>query len=117
MVRETACRNILITVCFLLGLTALGGAQSDKHRQAGPRSVTVVPATLTASPSDRRVALVIGNGAYRYSPLDNSVNDAQDICAGFSKTCGSRLSSRRMRISRQWLRQSFGLVKVSREAA
>jgi hypothetical protein len=31
--------------------------------------------------SDKRIALVIGNGAYTNSPLKNPVNDAQDIAA------------------------------------
>ncbi len=29
--------------------------------------------------ADRRIALIIGNSAYKSSPLKNPVNDAQDI--------------------------------------
>ena len=80
MVRATACRSLLITVCLLLGLMALGSAQSGKRRQQDPRGVTMVPPTPTASPPERRVALVIGNAAYQYTaPLTNPVNDAQDM--------------------------------------
>jgi hypothetical protein len=80
MVREIACRSVLLTVCLLLGFTVLGNAQSGKRRQQEPRGVNVVPVTPTASAPERRVALVIGNSAYRYTaPLKNPVNDAQDI--------------------------------------
>ena len=80
MVRDTACRSILITVSLLLVCTALGSAQSGKHRQQAPRGATVVPTTPTITSPERRVALVIGNSAYQYTaPLKNPVNDAQDI--------------------------------------
>ena len=35
--------------------------------------------SLDLSPAEKRVALVIGNGGYRTSPLKNPVNDATDI--------------------------------------
>lgn len=35
--------------------------------------------TVPESPSQKRVALVVGNGAYSTAPLKNPVNDAQDI--------------------------------------
>src|SRR5262249_32944444 len=80
MVCETAYRSILIAVCLLLGLTVFGNAQSGKRRQQEPRGVTEVSTTPTASPPERRVALVIGNAAYQYTaPLTNPVNDAQDM--------------------------------------
>jgi uncharacterized caspase-like protein len=69
-----------MTVYLLLMCAALGSAQSGKRSQQGPQGVTVVPATPTASPTERRVALVLGNAAYQYTaPLKNPVNDAQDI--------------------------------------
>ena len=37
--------------------------------------------------NERRVALVVGNGAYKQSPLDNAVNDATDLNAAL-KTLG-----------------------------
>jgi tetratricopeptide (TPR) repeat protein len=80
MACETACRSILITVCLLFVCTALGSPQSGKHEQQDPRGVTVVPAAPTATTSERRVALVIGNAAYQHTtPLANPVNDAQDM--------------------------------------
>ena len=40
-----------------------------------------------AQPNEQRVALVIGNAAYKESPLRNPVNDATDIAAAL-KTLG-----------------------------
>lgn len=80
MVRATACRSVLITVCLLFVCTALSSAQSDTRRQQEPRGLPAVPATPPAPASERRIALVIGNAAYQYTPpLANPVNDAQDI--------------------------------------
>src|SRR5512138_2118152 len=80
MVRDTACRSVLITVSLLLVCTALGSAQSGKRRQQDPRGVNVAPASPAVSALERRVALVIGNSAYQYTArLPNPVNDAQDI--------------------------------------
>ena len=80
MVSDTACRGVLITVSLLLVCSALSSAQSGKRRQQEPRGLTGVPARLTASAPERRVALVIGNAAYQYTaPLTNSLNDAQDM--------------------------------------
>jgi len=41
--------------------------------------------TTSLSASDRRTALVIGNGAYKSSPLRNPVNDATDIANALRK--------------------------------
>ena len=43
--------------------------------------------TLCDSPSvqEPRIALVIGNGAYKSLPLANSVNDANDMAAALKK--------------------------------
>src|SRR5262249_47316935 len=67
MVREKACRSVLITVGLLLVFTVLGSAQSRKRGQQNTQGATVVPATPTASPAERRVTLVIGNAAYQYT--------------------------------------------------
>jgi hypothetical protein len=58
------------------------------------------PAVADSSP--QRVALVIGNGAYRNSPLSNPVNDANDIAQalgnfGFKVTVKSDVDTRGMR--------------------
>ena len=80
MVRDTACRSVLITVSVLLVCPALGSAQSGKRGQRDPRGVNVVPSTPPAASPERRVALVIGNAAYQYTaPLTNPLNDAQDM--------------------------------------
>jgi uncharacterized caspase-like protein len=79
MVRETVCHNALITICLLLVCTTLGCAQSGKRGQQDPQGVTNVPATPTASPAERRHALVIGNAAYEMGLLRNPVHDANDM--------------------------------------
>jgi len=80
MVRETTCRNVLITVCLLLVCTTLGSTQSGKRRQQEPRGAPVVPAAPTVPPAERRVALVIGNGQYHHVPrLANPTTDARLI--------------------------------------
>lgn len=62
-------RNIFYTVVALL-LLAL--AASPAH--ARQRDLAHVPAK-----TERRIALVIGNGAYRVGRLKNPINDARDI--------------------------------------
>src|SRR5215471_15377986 len=80
MVRETAYRSILLSVCLLLGLTGLGNTQSGTRRPPETRGVTLGPNTPPGSPVERRVALVIGNGQYQYvTRLDNPTNDARLI--------------------------------------
>ncbi|ACS80165.1 caspase family protein [Maridesulfovibrio salexigens] len=54
-------------------------------KQVSPAPVILKPAHVPATPFkqelSRRVALVIGNSAYKTSPLPNPVNDARDIAA------------------------------------
>ncbi|MBR1213173.1 caspase family protein [Bradyrhizobium sp. JYMT SZCCT0180] len=64
------------------------------------------PAPATIDPFNNRHALVIGNGAYRSSPLKNPVNDATDMAAalrsvGFKVTLGNNLDIRQMRLTIQ----------------
>src|SRR5262249_42333864 len=80
MSRATACGSILITVCFLLGLSVPGSTQSNKRGQQDTRGIQVLPTTPSSAPPERSVALVIGNAAYQQAPpLKNPANDAQDI--------------------------------------
>ena len=80
MMRDSIYRSTLITICLLLVCTALGSAQSWQRGQQEPRGLTGIPTTPSASPNERRVALVIGNAAYQYTaPLQNPLNDAQDM--------------------------------------
>ncbi|MDO9631813.1 MAG: caspase family protein, partial [Humidesulfovibrio sp.] len=44
-------------------------------------AVLLIPPVLAAPNAERRVALVIGNAAYRTAPLKNPVNDARDMAA------------------------------------
>jgi hypothetical protein len=60
MVRDTACRSVLLAVSILLMWAALSSAQSGKRRPQEPRGVTAVSSSPTAYPSERRVALVNG---------------------------------------------------------
>ena len=59
-------RLLLVGVCVLLALVA---------------------APNRAGASERRVALVIGNGAYKsLTPLRNPVNDAEDMASALERT-------------------------------
>jgi hypothetical protein len=42
--------------------------------------------TAIEQPSDTRIALVIGNGAYQASPLRNPANDARAVTQALEKT-------------------------------
>jgi formylglycine-generating enzyme required for sulfatase activity len=53
-------------LCVVLGLISALYAQDDAKR-------------VTSSNSGQRLALVIGNAAYEWKPLTNSVNDATDV--------------------------------------
>jgi uncharacterized caspase-like protein len=44
---------------------------------AGAAGALLMPLTSTGRAGERRLALVIGNGDYRFSPLKNPVNDAR----------------------------------------
>jgi hypothetical protein len=66
--------------------------------QQGDRGMRVQQVT----PAERRVALVIGNSAYKDSPLLNPVNDARDMAAalrgmGFEVIFGENLSQTDMK--------------------
>ena len=60
MVHTTARRSLLLTVCLLLRLTALGTTQSGTRRHQESRGVAVVPSIPPASPGEHRVALLKG---------------------------------------------------------
>jgi hypothetical protein len=71
---------VLASPCLL----AQGGKPPDS---TPPRAVVVKPAAPPASAQESRVALVIGNGAYRDSPLKNPVNDARAMSRAL-RACG-----------------------------
>jgi len=56
--------------------------------QNGPaRAIALKPAAQASAQGERRVALVIGNGAYSSAPLKNPVNDARAMAAAL-RECG-----------------------------
>jgi len=62
---------------------------------------SLLAATVVHAQAERRLALVIGNGAYRVGPLKNPVNDAQAVAAqlralGFEVTQRENLGLRDM---------------------
>src|SRR5436305_1784218 len=72
----TICWNNVLSTALLLLLASVCHPQSIKDRQL------TQPETPTKSASERRVALVIGNSAYRHvARLDNPANDAEDMAA------------------------------------
>jgi hypothetical protein len=80
MVHTTARRSLLLTVCLLLGLTALGTTQNGTRRQQESRGVAVVPTIPPVSPDERRVALLIGNDRYQHvTQLERAASDAQAV--------------------------------------
>jgi hypothetical protein len=69
-------------------------------------AVRAEPSLPTIDPFNNRHALVIGNGAYKGSPLNNPVNDAADMAGalrsvGFKVTFGKNLDLPRMRLTIQ----------------
>jgi len=50
-------------------------------RTTSPLPERAIRVTATSQDAGRRLALVIGNGAYKGSPLKNPVNDARDMAA------------------------------------
>jgi hypothetical protein len=65
-------------------LAAARQRMQDEARLAA--SIQTARASLSNTKiSERRVALVVGNSAYRAKPLENPVNDASDIAASLQK--------------------------------
>ena len=60
-----------------------GAKESERQQVQSPQPQR----QETISRLERRVALLVGNGAYKQSPLDNAVNDATDLNAAL-KTLG-----------------------------
>ncbi|MFZ5731187.1 MAG: caspase family protein [Pseudomonadota bacterium] len=83
----------LLLLALIAGLLQIGAANGQGD-----------PATI--DPFNNRHALVIGNGAYRNTPLKNPVNDAADMASalrsvGFKVTLGQNLDIRKMRLTIQ----------------
>jgi len=90
MVCKAVCRRVLIPVCFLLGLTMLGGAQSGKQRPQDPRGIPAVPAPPTAAPGEPRTALVMGMRRINTRPLYRIRSTTPRIWPGCSPHYSSR---------------------------
>ena len=50
-----------------------------------PASMNAAQHTIKRNTLETRLALVIGNGAYKSSPLANPVNDAKDMAGALKK--------------------------------
>lgn len=88
---------IIIGVVGAYCLSVLPAKQIAAQQQ-DPRGMRV----QQTSPTEQRVALVIGNAAYKDSPLINPINDARDMAAalrglGFEVIFGENLSQTEMK--------------------
>jgi uncharacterized caspase-like protein len=71
---------------FLTGLTQLAQAALVAAWAATAIAWTVTPSAAAVQPTEKRVALVIGNGAYQSAVrLDNAVFDAKAVAESFRK--------------------------------
>jgi hypothetical protein len=64
-------------LAFLLCATSLAAPAPTSAAQ--DRDLRISPAQVRTAPAEPRIALVIGNGRYKQSPLANPVNDARAI--------------------------------------
>lgn len=60
-------------------------ARESERLQAQAQPTPQPPRPQAALRPERRVALIVGNAAYKFSPLDNPVNDATDVDAGLKR--------------------------------
>src|SRR5262249_24384606 len=71
-------------------LIALFAAVREAISSIDRGHVPVLVCTLASAHAEKRVALVVGNAAYRYTDkLDNPVNDAQAMASRLSPFCRS----------------------------
>ena len=85
----------------LVPALAQTGAGATKALAAGDRNLLVQPGAERKINSSQRVALVIGNAAYKDAPLTNPVNDARAIAlalqeSGFSVIARENIDQRGM---------------------
>jgi pyruvate/2-oxoglutarate dehydrogenase complex dihydrolipoamide acyltransferase (E2) component len=90
-------------VCAGMWLPGLAqtGAGATKALVAGDRNLQLQPAVAQKINNSQRVALVIGNAAYKDAPLTNPVNDARAIVlalqeSGFSVIARENIDQRAM---------------------
>ena len=63
----------------------LNEARERERLQAQAQPTPQPPRPQAALRPERRVALIVGNAAYKISPLDNPVNDATDVDTGLKR--------------------------------
>lgn len=90
--------SALLIALFAVGLVAPASDAAAACKQRDNRGLSV----QRAAASERRVALVIGNGDYKDSPLRNPVNDARDMAQalkglGFDVVYGENLAQNEMK--------------------
>ena len=95
---------VLAAAALVLAPRAMdaAAAQAGEQRKGAERERALATAVSAAQGGEQRVALVIGNSAYKDSPLANSVNDANDIARalrefGFKVILKSNAGTRDMR--------------------
>ncbi len=89
------CSLHILVISFVLLSTSV------VHASKVERGIEPVPINDTTD-TERRIALVIGNGGYKSSPLKNPVNDAVDVSArlgrlGFEVAKGMDMTRKEMR--------------------
>ena len=65
-----------IHIAFAVSCLVVAASLLPPRAALAQRGITV---TTTPKDTSRRIALVIGNGAYKEAPLRNPVNDAKDL--------------------------------------
>ncbi|CAG0987724.1 hypothetical protein RHDC4_02297 [Rhodocyclaceae bacterium] len=75
--------------------------QAPAVSMAAPQPEAAVPSAVVVPGADKKVALIIGNAAYREAPLKNPVNDARALsnklrALGFDVMLGENLGQRDM---------------------
>ena len=63
----------------------LAAAEARERERLQTQPTPLPPRPQAALRPERRVALIVGNAAYKISPLDNPVNDATDMDAGLKR--------------------------------
>jgi hypothetical protein len=79
-IAQAASKSVAYAAALLCAsLLTPGQAQTKPGSAPGDRNLVVQAAAPTNAQSNQRVALVIGNAAYKVAPLTNPVNDARAI--------------------------------------
>jgi formylglycine-generating enzyme required for sulfatase activity len=86
-IKEAQMKNRYLSLfCLSILIILLSACQSTiKPMVPPPTGVDSVDIDTTKAPSRKRVALVIGNGDYRFAPLRNPENDAKDMADALRK--------------------------------